>query len=141
VACYAIESLNYCLMWSKEMYHGCVSSFCSSGRAGRDNFEEAYSYSPILAQPCSEGQKVNISSIAYPISMTANVLLPLQIRVLFIWQRHGGSLSHLLVVQIHQLLVDLDLGRCKSDFSNEFQSLVADELASQPQERLLEVVV
>jgi hypothetical protein len=45
------------------------------------------------------------------------------------------------VVLIHQLLVDLDLGRSKGDFSDKFQSLVANELAGEPQERFLEVVV
>ncbi len=67
--------------------------------------------------------------------------LRLQIRVLLIWQRHGGSLSHLLVVLIHELLVDLNLRRSESNFSDKLQSLVANQLACQPQEGLLEVVV
>jgi len=67
--------------------------------------------------------------------------LGLQIRVLLVRQRHGGSLGHFLVVLIHQLLVDLDLGRSEGNLSDELQSLVANKLASEPQERFLEVVV
>jgi hypothetical protein len=65
----------------------------------------------------------------------------LQIRIFFIRQRHGGRLRHLLVVLVHQLLVDLDLGRSKGDFGDKLQGLVTDELAGEPQERFLKVVV
>ena len=65
----------------------------------------------------------------------------LQIRIFFVRQRHGGCLRHLLVVLIHQLLVDLNLGRSKGDFSDKLQSLVTDKLAGEPQERFLKVVV
>jgi hypothetical protein len=65
----------------------------------------------------------------------------LQIRILLIRQWHGGSLGHLLVILVHQLLVDLDFGRSKRDLGDELQSLVADELSSKPQERLLKVIV
>jgi hypothetical protein len=38
-------------------------------------------------------------------------------------------------------LVDLDLRRCKSGSSDKFELRVADQLPSQPEEGLLEVVV
>jgi hypothetical protein len=65
----------------------------------------------------------------------------LQIRILLIRQWHSGSLSHLLVVLVHQLLVNLDFGRSKRNLGDELQSLVADKLSSKPQERLLKVIV
>jgi hypothetical protein len=45
------------------------------------------------------------------------------------------------VVLIHQLLVDLDLGRSEGDFGDKLQGLVTDKLAGKPQERFLKVVV
>lgn len=65
----------------------------------------------------------------------------LQIIVLLIRQRLGSSVRKLLLVLGHNFWVDLDLGRSQSGSSNEFQSLVANKLAGEPQEWLFEVVV
>lgn len=63
------------------------------------------------------------------------------IRIIFIRQRVLGSLLHLLVVSLQEGVVDGDLrwGQCWG--SNELKAGVTDELSSQPQEGLLEVVV
>lgn len=84
----------------------------------------------------------------------------LQISILLVGQRHGSGSRHLLLVLCHELAVDSDLRRSKSRSSNEFlsrrlaeiaitrlhrrkthQGGVADQLAGEPQEGLLEVVV
>lgn len=84
----------------------------------------------------------------------------LQIRVLFVGQGHLGGLVHLRLVLLEDLVVDLHLGRGQGGGGNEFlkiaeltdargsreakgtyQLRVADQLASEPQEGLLEVVV
>jgi len=64
-----------------------------------------------------------------------------QVRIFLIRQRHGRSFGHFLLVLIKQFLVDLDLRRCKSGSSDKFELRVADQLPSQPEEGLLEVVV
>lgn len=63
------------------------------------------------------------------------------VRIIFIRQRVLGSFLHLLVVSLQKGVVDGDLrwGQCWG--SNELKAGVADELSSQPQEGLLEVVV
>lgn len=63
------------------------------------------------------------------------------ISILLIWQRRSSGLLQLGLVLVHQSRVDLDLGRRQSWGSDELERLVADELACEPQERLLEVVV
>ena len=64
-----------------------------------------------------------------------------QISIILIWKRHLLRLVHFLLVLVHELLVDLDLGRSESGRSNELQLGITDELASEPEEGLLEVVV
>lgn len=56
-------------------------------------------------------------------------------------QRHGGGLVHLLAVLFQELLVDLGSGGSQSGSSNELKLRVADKLAGEPEEGLLEVVV
>lgn len=68
-------------------------------------------------------------------------LARLQIRILLVWQRHGCSFGHFLVVLIEQLLVDCDLWWGKSGSRNEVKLRVTDQFASQPEERLLEVII
>jgi hypothetical protein len=65
----------------------------------------------------------------------------LQIRILFVWQRHGRSFGHLLVVLVKLCLVDLDFGRSKSGRSDEIELRIADEFSGQPEEGLLKIVV
>ena len=48
---------------------------------------------------------------------------------------------HLLSILINQVLVNMDLGWGECDLSDELEGWVANQLASQPQERLLKVVV
>jgi hypothetical protein len=54
---------------------------------------------------------------------------------------HGGGLVHLLLVLLEKSLVDLGGGGSKSGGGNKFQSSVSNELACEPEEGLLEVVV
>jgi hypothetical protein len=65
----------------------------------------------------------------------------LQISIILVRQRHGGSVLHLFLVLGHQLGVDLDLRRRESWRGDELERGVADQLASEPEERLLEIVV
>ena len=65
----------------------------------------------------------------------------LQISIILIGKRHGRSIVHLLLVLLHQLRVDLNLRRSQGRRSNELELRVADQLASEPEEGLLEVVV
>ena len=68
-------------------------------------------------------------------------IVRLQVWVLLVGKRHSRGFGHFFLVLVEQLLVDLDLGWCKSWSSDEFKLRVADQFAGQPQERLLEVVV
>jgi hypothetical protein len=65
----------------------------------------------------------------------------LQVRIILVGQRHGRSIIHLLLVLLHQLRVDLNFRRSQSGRSNELELRIADQLAGQPEEGLLEVVV
>lgn len=65
----------------------------------------------------------------------------LKVGILFIGQRLSSGVCEFLLVLGHNLGVDLDFGGSQSGSGDEFQSLVADKLTSEPQERLLEVVV
>lgn len=65
----------------------------------------------------------------------------LEITVVLIRQRSSSSALEFGVVLSHEGLVDLDLGGSKSGSSSELESVVADELSRQPEERLFEVVV
>lgn len=56
-------------------------------------------------------------------------------------QRSGGGLVHLLLILGKEILVDLGSGRSQSGGGNELKLGVANELAGEPQEGLLEVVV
>jgi hypothetical protein len=51
------------------------------------------------------------------------IRIRLQVSVLLIGQRLGGSIGHLLLVLFEKLRVDGDLGRSKSRGGNEFLSL------------------
>ena len=53
----------------------------------------------------------------------------------------SGGFLHLVVVLCHQYSIYLNLSRGKSRSSNEIQVGVTNQLASQPKERLLKVVV
>jgi hypothetical protein len=64
-----------------------------------------------------------------------------QISIVFVWQRHLFGFVHLLLVLIHQLLIDLHFGRGESRRGDEFELRVTDEFSSEPEEGLLEVVV
>jgi hypothetical protein len=65
----------------------------------------------------------------------------LQVWILLIWQRHSSSIGHLLLVGLHLCLVDVDFGRSKSGSGDEFELRVSDQFSSEPEERLLEIVV
>ena len=85
----------------------------------------------------------------------------LEIRVVFVRERHGSGVLHLLLVFGHGGLVDLDLWWSKGNAGDEVlshisvlwlrqqtrknmsthQRLVTDQLPCEPEERLLEVVV
>jgi len=68
-------------------------------------------------------------------------LRSLQIGIILIWKRHLGSIVHLLLVLGEQLSVN-SCGRWgKGGGGNKFKSGVSDQLAGQPEEGLLEVVV
>ena len=56
-------------------------------------------------------------------------------------QRQSSGIVHLLLVLGQESLVNLGGGRSQGRGGNELQSGVANELAGQPQEGLLEVVV
>lgn len=71
----------------------------------------------------------------------AGLWTSLQISIILIWQRHSCSILHFLLVLVKRGLVDRNLWWCQSWSSNEFEGAVSNQLASQPQERLLEVVV
>ena len=64
-----------------------------------------------------------------------------QVGILFIWQRHGSSFGHFLVVLVKEILVNSDLGRCKSWGSDKFELRISNQLSGEPEERLFEVVV
>lgn len=87
----------------------------------------------------------------------------LQVSILLVRKRHSCGIRHLLLVLVHDSLVDGDLRGSKSCFGSEFlvpvsvtyykvllrnckgtatyQTLVADEFPRKPQEGFLEVVV
>lgn len=65
----------------------------------------------------------------------------LQIGIILIWEWRVGGGVELLAVLLEDGLVDGDFWWGKSWGSNELESWVADKLAGQPQEWLLEVVV
>ena len=65
----------------------------------------------------------------------------LQVRILFVWERHRRGLGHLLVVLVKEILVDLNFRRGKCGRSNELQLRVANQLPRQPQEGLFKVIV
>lgn len=64
----------------------------------------------------------------------------LEVVVLF-RQRRSSGLVELLLVLRHEVLVDLDLGRGERGRGDELEVRVADELAREPEERSLKVVV
>lgn len=65
----------------------------------------------------------------------------LQIGIILIWEWRVGGGVELLAVLLEDGLVDGDFWWGESWGSNELESWVADKLAGQPQEWLLEVVV
>lgn len=65
----------------------------------------------------------------------------LQIWIILIRQGHPRRILHLLIILLQQRLIDLHRRRRERDPSHEIQPGVADELAREPQEGLLEVVV
>jgi hypothetical protein len=83
----------------------------------------------------------------------------LQVGIILVWKRHVAGILHLLVVLLEEGLVDLDswwgqswcsdelllIVSCYSHLTIEristYQGWVANQLSSQPQEWLLEVVV
>jgi len=65
----------------------------------------------------------------------------LQVGVFLVGQRHVCSSLHLLLVLLEHGLVDLDFWWCKSRCGDELERLVTNEFSSEPEERLLEVVV
>lgn len=84
----------------------------------------------------------------------------LQVGVVLVGERHLRGILHLLLVLLHELGVDLDLWGSESRGGDEFligvssegsklaygegatyQARIADQLTSEPQERLLKVVV
>jgi len=60
---------------------------------------------------------------------------------IIIRERLSSSALELLLVLRHQSRIDLDFWRCERRSGDEFKGGVADELASEPQEWLLKVVV
>ena len=64
----------------------------------------------------------------------------LEVVVLF-RQRRSSGLVELLLVLRHEVLVDLDLGRGERGRGDKLEVRVADELAREPEERSLKVVV
>jgi hypothetical protein len=65
----------------------------------------------------------------------------LKVGVVLVGEGRVGGDSELVLVLGHELLVDDDLGRRKGGGGDKLERLVADELASEPEEGLLEVVV
>lgn len=65
----------------------------------------------------------------------------LQIGIIFIWEWGLGSLVQVGLVLVEEGLVDGDFWWGESWGGNELEAWVADKLAGQPQEWLLEVVV
>lgn len=63
------------------------------------------------------------------------------VRRTFIGKRSGGRLVELGLVLSHEVRVDLDFRRSERGRGNELEVRVADELAREPEERSLEVVV
>ena len=63
------------------------------------------------------------------------------LRIILIGQGLSGSLEHLPVVLIKKSVIDGDLRRCKGGRGNKVEVRVTGKLASEPEERLLEVVV
>ena len=63
------------------------------------------------------------------------------ISILLIGQRCSGSLLELGLVLLHERSIDLNLGRGKSGRGDKLEVGVADELAREPEEGLLEVVL
>ena len=56
----------------------------------------------------------------------------LQVGIVFVWKWHLGGVCHLLLVLLEHGLVDLDFWWCESWGSDEFERLVANQLASEP---------
>lgn len=54
------------------------------------------------------------------------IIKRLQIRILLIWQRHLGSVCHLLLVLFKELGVDLHLGRSEGGSRDEFLNSVSN---------------
>ena len=65
----------------------------------------------------------------------------LQVGIILIRERESSGLSHLGLVLGHKGLVNLDLRRSKGRGGYKLKGRVANELSSEPKERLLEVVV
>jgi hypothetical protein len=65
----------------------------------------------------------------------------LEVTIILIRKGLSSSIGKLLLVLGHELGVDLDLWRCERGCRDEFEVVVADELAGEPEERLLKVVV
>jgi hypothetical protein len=59
-------------------------------------------------------------------------LLYLQVWILFVGERHIGSILHLLLVFLQNFLVDLHFRGSKRGRCDEFEGLVANEFASKP---------
>merc|ERR1712000_462205 len=99
-----------------------------------------------LPQDASWLQSHAMACVSQSFSSTADILraccLHLQVIIgLLTRQRHSGGSVHLLAVLLEEGLVDLGGGRSKGGGGNKFQRGVADELAGEPEEGLLEVVV
>lgn len=69
------------------------------------------------------------------------ITVTLEVGVVLIRKRHSLCLLQLKLVPLHLLHVDSDLRRCKGDGGGELKGGVAGELACEPDEWLLEVVV
>jgi len=91
--------------------------------------------------PCCPAPWCHASSSMLEGSSRSSKAHSLQVLVVLIWQRHSGSLSHLLLVRIQSGLVDCNLRGCKSWSCDEFKGAVSDQFPGEPQEWLLEVVV
>ena len=65
----------------------------------------------------------------------------LEVTIVLVGKRGSRRRLELLVVLLHELVVDLALRRRERRRSGELEGGVADQLASEPQEGLLEVVV
>lgn len=65
----------------------------------------------------------------------------LKIAIVLVGQGSGGGSLQLGVVLRHELLINLHFRRCKCWRSSKLEGRVANELASKPEEWLLEVVV